>query len=185
MGAPHNKERYGELWQQHRIDICLVELEQIKSWVTLSGGWAWHFMSPQDHVELKHAHDHKDIDLFVEPELVATVISVIKLRGFERVWTKYDKHESEEDFRRYERIVEEDSQQPVRVTIDFFVARDIPAREIDGWTIVEPEYLLGLYGNIHSSDKCFAVQAAKKLLEDGVDPVGRNELCEIPEMDRE
>ena len=81
MGNPHNRERYGETWPQHKIDASLVELEEIRDWITISGGWAWHFMSPQGHVELKHAHDHKDIDVFVEPENVALVALSATLPG--------------------------------------------------------------------------------------------------------
>lgn len=179
MAAPHNPSRYGETWPQHRIDACLAEMEAVRPWVILSGGWAWHFMSPPGHTELKHAHDHKDIDLFVPPGDVATVVSTLKHRGFEKVWTKYDRIPSDEDFRRYEKVVEVEGARPVRVTIDFFVC-EVPHREIDGWQVVEPDLLLSLYSNIHSSDKCFAVQAASRLLKQGIDPVGRTELVEIP-----
>ncbi len=180
MSTPHNKNRYGELWSQHRIDVCLAELEAVKPYVIISGGWAWHFMSPVGHTEYKHAHDHKDIDLFVQPTNVPMVVAILKSRGFEKVWTKYDKLPSEEDFRRYAKYVEEDDHPPVKITIDFFVRNDVPYREIEGWQIIEPKFLLGLYSSIHSSDKCFAVQAAVRLLEQGIDPVGRTELVEIP-----
>ena len=180
MAAPHNPKRYGETWPQERIDASLAELAEIRERVTLSGGWAWHFLSPPGHQELKHAHDHKDIDVFVEPENVALVVGTLKDRGFGKVGTKYDRFPSAEDFRRYEKLVEPVGRPPFRITIDFFVRRDVPQRKIDGWSIVEPEYLLTLYSNIHSSDKCFAVQTAVKLLAAGIDPQGRPELVEIP-----
>jgi hypothetical protein len=180
MGAPHNRARYGEVWPQHRIDACLIELEHIKQWVTLSGGWAWHFMSPKGHTELKHAHDHKDIDVFVAPADVAAVVATLQDRGFNKSWTRYDRLPSAEQFRRYEKTVEPPDCKPIRITIDFFVRADVPQREIDGWRVVEPNFLLSLYSNIHSSDKCFAVQAAIKLLERGIDPAGRPELVQIP-----
>ncbi|MHC4181319.1 MAG: hypothetical protein ACYSWU_27800 [Planctomycetota bacterium] len=137
-------------------------------------------MSPRGHAELKHAHDHKDIDVFVAPQDVAVVVATLKDRGFQKVWTKYDRLPSDEDFRRYEKTVEVDVARPVRVTIDFFVRDDVPHRKIDGWKVVEPRFLLSLYSNIHSSDNCFAVQAAAKLVENGTDPVGREELVQIP-----
>ncbi len=180
MGAAHNKNRYGELWPQQRIDACLEELHKIKDMVILSGGWAWHFMSPKGHAELKHAHDHKDIDIFVRPSSVAAVVTTLKDNGFEKVWTKYDKLDSDEDFRRYEKVVA-DEKRPIRITIDFFVSDEIPTRTVDGWEVVEPQHLLSLYRNIHSSDKCFAVQASVKLIAQGIDPVGREELIAIPE----
>ena len=68
---------------------------------------------------------------------------------------------------------------PFRITIDFFV-KGVPSREIDGWRVVRPETLLTFYGNIHSSGSCFAVKAASRLLEQGIDPVGREELTQIP-----
>jgi hypothetical protein len=179
MGAPHNPVRYGETWPQHRIDACLAEIAAIRPWVILSGGWAWHFMSPKGHVELKHAHDHKDIDLFVHPNDVASVMAVLQDRGFSKVWTRYDRLPSDESFRRYEKSVES-AGKPVRVTIDFFVRPDVPHREIDGWRVVEPRFLLSLYSSIHSSDKCFAVRAAAELMEHGHDPVGREELMQPP-----
>ena len=180
MSTPHNKKRYGELWPQHRIDVCLQELEVIKPFVTLSGGWAWHFMSPVGHKEYKHAHDHKDIDLFVHPSNVATVVSLLKSRDFAKAWTKYDKLPSAEDFRRYEKRVEMEGQSSVRITIDFFVRDDVPSRDINGWQVTDPSFLLTLYRKIHSSDKCFAVKAAIQLLDQGIDPVGRSELVAIP-----
>lgn len=181
MAAPHNKNRYGELWPDYRIDYPLQELDILRDQIILSGGWAWHFMSPLGHKEYKHAHDHKDIDIFVLPENVAGVVATLKSRRFEKVWTKYDRHDSDEDFRRYEKHVDLDSDRALRITIDFFVDADIPYREVRGWNVVEPEHLLSLYSNIHSSDKCFAVQAALKLLEQGIDPVDREELVEIPD----
>ena len=109
---------------------------------TVSGGWAWHFMSPP-HRELKHAHDHKDIDLFVKPEAVATLVALLRQRGFEKVWTKYDRLPSTEDFRRYERRVEAGGvAMSVKVTIDLFV-RDVPFVEAQGVRVVQPLFLLG------------------------------------------
>ncbi|MDH5674317.1 MAG: hypothetical protein OEZ06_19485 [Myxococcales bacterium] len=183
MGDRHNPQRYGETWPQARVDLCLDELEALRDHVVVSGGRAWHFMSPPGHLELKHAHDHKDIDLFVAPEDVATVVGVLKARGFAKVWTRYDKLPSDEDFRRYEKTVTA-AEAAVRITIDFFVRAKVPARELHGYRVVEPSYLLGLYSNIHSSDKCFAVQAAVKLLATGIDPVGRPELVAIPAQTR-
>jgi len=176
VAAPHNKKRYGEQWPQWRIE-ALAELEPIKPWVIFSGGWAWHFMSPQGHDELKHAHDHKDFDVFVPPEKVAIVLVVLNENGFATVPTRYGP--GKDDFRRYEKLIDVGDTQK-RVTIDLFV-REVSFRQHkDGWLYVEPEYLLTLYSDIHSSDNCFAVVAAKKLIDKGIDPEGRKELVEIP-----
>lgn len=179
MSDPHNKQRYGEVWPEYRISYGLAVLEAIKNVVVISGGWAWHFMSPP-HVELKHAHDHKDIDLFVHPHEVTLAISKLKEAGFEKVWTRYDKLPSDEDFRRYEKTVNLPEGKTHRITVDFFV-RNVPFIVCrGGFRVVEPKTLLSFYSNIHSSDKCFAVQAATRLLEAGIDPVGRPELITIP-----
>jgi hypothetical protein len=175
MGAPHRTDRYGETWPQYRIDACLRELESLKGLVILSGGWAWHFMSPSGHPEYKHAHDHKDVDVFVPKKMVATVIGILAGQGFEKVRTQYDGLPNNADFRRFEKTVDDGMNPSFRITIDFFV-RDAPSREARGWQVTEPQFLLEQYGKIHTSSECFAVQAARKLLAQGIDPVGRSEL---------
>ncbi len=47
--------------------------------------------------------------------------------------------------------------------------------------MIEPEVLLSFYSNIHSSDKCFAVQAAVRLLAENIDPHGHPDLVKIPD----
>jgi len=42
----HNPARYGEIYEPQHIKNQIEELEKIKPWIILSGGWAWHFMSP-------------------------------------------------------------------------------------------------------------------------------------------
>ena len=180
MGAPHNKKRYGELWPSYRIQHAIAAIEPLRDFIILSGGWAWHFLSPIGHIEYKHAHDHKDIDLFVAPEHVAQVMYILQEQDFIKVWTRYDNLPSEENFRRYEKLIDISNEKSVRITIDFFVKADIPTRKVKGWMIVEPSYLLGLYSNIHSSDKCWAVQAAIKLLDQNIDPLDKEELVTIP-----
>ena len=179
MGTPHNTKRYGETWTQERIDAYLKELMPLKEHVILSGGWAWHFMSPEGHVELKHAHDHKDVDIYVLPNDVWTVMGLLQGAGFRKVKTKYDKLTGNYDFRRYEKILPL-GDKSMRVTIDFFVAEVPHITARDDWRVVEPEHLLSLYSEVHSSDNCFAVQAAIKLVEKGESPVGRPELVAIP-----
>ncbi len=179
MGAPHNKKRYGELWPDYRIKPALIELNFLREFVVISGGWAWHFLSPEGHQEFKHAHDHKDIDLFIAPQNIAEVMCILQERGFKKVWTRYDHLPSDEQFRRYEKT-EEHAGKLFRITIDFFVHKGVPQRTVKGWTIVDPTFLLGLYSNIHSSDKCWAVQAALHLLKHDIDPLDREELVTMP-----
>jgi len=190
MADEHNPDRYGETWAQHKIDAYIPVLESIKPFVVLSGGWAWHFLSPVGHVEYKHAHDHSDLDIMVPKANVGTVVGMLKGLGFEKVTTKYDRLPSAEDFRRYEKVVtryncgdrgwgdepydcldcptcREDS---FRLTIDFFV-NDVPHLQCPGgWLVVRPDELVGFYSTIHSSSSCWAVVAAKKLLDAGATP---------------
>lgn len=181
MGAPHNTKRYGELWPEYRIQYGLEILKKLKHKVIISGGWAWHFMSENGHTEYKHAHDHKDIDIFVTKENVAEVVMLLHQEGFSKVWTRYDHLPSAENFRRYEKTVETETGRPFRITIDFFERDDLETIEANGFTVPEPQVLLSFYRNIHSSDKCWAVMAAKRLLDKNVDPVGHPELSKIPE----
>lgn len=172
MADPHNKSRYGETWNQEVIDLYLEKLNYIKEYAIFSGGWAWHFMSPVNHKELKHAHDHKDVDIFVNPNDVATVINILKDIGFKKVHTRFPAGEA--DFRRYELYINDK-----KLIIDFFVG-DVPFVYSNGFKVVEPNYLLSLYKSIHSSDNCFAVKAAYNLIKQGIAPFNKNELVEIP-----
>jgi len=137
-------------------------------------------MSVLNHKEYKHAHDHKDIDIFVHPKNIASVMQILLEEGFEKVWTRYDHIPSPEKFRRYEKTDWLDNGKQVRITIDFFVSKTIETNTIDNWTIVEPKTLLSYYSNIHSSDKCWAVKSALKLIDKGENPIGNELLSKIP-----
>ncbi|PWN61345.1 hypothetical protein [Chryseobacterium oncorhynchi] len=180
MGAPHNIKRYGEVWPEFRIRFGLEILNKLKDKVIISGGGAWHFMSETGHTEYKHAHDHKDIDVFVMKENVAEVVMILQQEGFQKVWTRYDHLPSEENFRRYEKTVEWENDKFNRITIDFFEKDNLETVIANGFTVVEPGVLLSFYRNIHSSDKCWAVMAVKDLIQKGIDPVGHSLLSKIP-----
>lgn len=178
MGAPHNKERYGETWPQERLDAALWIISRVKSRIVLSGGWAWHFMSPEGHEEYKHAHDHKDVDMFVNPVDAGWVIVSLLGFDFRRASTRYDT--AKKDFQRYEKTICVDGGKPFKITLDVFL-KSVPFRVVrDQWRVVAPKYLLDLYDSVHTSGECFAVTAAKKLIADGVDPVGNELLVKIP-----
>ena len=57
---------------------------------------------------------------------------------------------------------------------------EVPSVDItDDIKVVEPKKLLTYYKKkVHSTDDCTAVQAARKLIEEGIDPIGRKELCQ-------
>ena len=151
---PRNPARAEELWNEARIADQLAEIRRVRTLAVLSGGWAWHFLSPPDE-ELKVLHDHSDIDLFVQPTDVSTFLVLVESRGFERVKTKYDTNE----FSRHVKHCEAG-----KVVIDAFVGQPPAVTARDGYRVVEPAHLLGLYDTTHQNDGCRAVVAARKLL---------------------
>ena len=180
MTQEHNEKRYGELWPDYQIELGLDILIKLKQWIVISGGWAWHFMSEDNHTEYKHAHDHKDIDIFVHPKNVAQVMHILIEEGFHKTWTRYDHLPSNENFRRYEKINWLHIGREVRTTIDFFESSTLKTQNINGWQVVAPEMLLSFYSNIHSSNNCWAVKSAVKLVAEGKNPVGNPLLSKIP-----
>jgi hypothetical protein len=174
MGDKLDPNRFGELWNPLRLQVIERELLAIQPYVVLSGGWAWHFLTPPGHVEYKHAHDHKDADVFVAPPLVAPLMALLAARGYERTWARFDRLPSDVDFNRYTRVVDDHSE-PVKVMLDLFVA-DVPHVEASGFRVVEPSFLLSQYGVRHSSDQCFAVRIARELVARGEDVAGHPEL---------
>ncbi len=163
-------------WKREKLEAQLAVVSALHDFVVVSGGLAWHLMSPP-HVEDKHIHDHSDVDLFVVPARSGELFARVKEMGFNRWWTKYD--DKTRDFYRYGRTIDYKGKR-VKVELDLFI-RDVPFRELNGLKVVEPVYLLSLYKSIHSSSNCVAVKAARVLLGNGVDPVGRPELVTIPD----
>ena len=177
MAAPHNPNRIGEEWNPIHIKTMLVEIEAIREYVKLSGGWAWHLMSEPGHPELKHAHDHKDADLFVEPTRFGELVALLKTRGFEKTWTRFDGTPGSETFYRYSKFVEADGER-VKIIFDLF-AESVPFVLAQGYRVVEPNYLLSLYGHKHSSDLCFSVQIARRLIAEGQNPAGHPAMSDF------
>lgn len=175
-----------ELWDTTRISAMLNELTRLKDLVTISGGYAWHLMSPP-HEERRSFHDHKDIDLFVAPSVLPALRALLNDRDwqedeqpYERQWTKYDG--KSKDFSRHTAYIRSDvpGGELIKIMIDLFV-REIPAIQVSDsrgiiYNVVDPVHLLPLYEHSHSSKDCVAVQAALKLVAKGISPVGRPEL---------
>lgn len=180
MGSEHNPARTGEMWNATRTAIILEEIKAMRNYVVVSGGWAWHFMTPQEHLELKHAHDHRDADLFVAPKDVASLLALLKNRGYEKTWTRFDGIPSPQAFSRYAKHVQS-HEEPVKVMLDLFVG-EVPFVETQGFRVVEPKYLLSLYGVVHGSDQCFSVRIARRLIAQGFNPVGRPEMADYSEF---
>jgi hypothetical protein len=180
MSTPHNPGRAGELWNETRLAVLLEEITAMRELVVLSGGWAWHFMTPAGHKELKHAHDHKDVDVFVAPANVGKLVALLKQRGYQKTWTRFDRLRSSQDFTRYTKAVERNGE-AVKVMLDVFVG-EVPSVEARGFRVVSPKFLLSLYGSKHGSGQCFAVRIASRLLAQGIDPVGRAEMGEYGEV---
>lgn len=171
MGDPRNPKRADEPWNLERLRISETELRALAPCVTLSGGWAWHFMAPP-HEELKVFHDHKDVDLFVEPERFPELVQRLTERGFHRTWSRFDATSTH--FYRYAKYTGD-----AKVILDVFV-RHVPSVRVGEVSVVEPATLLTFYGDIHSTDDCVSVLAARQLLARGVSPIGRPELVTRP-----
>ena len=166
-------------WKQEKLQAQLIAVESIKDYVVVSGGLAWHLMSPP-HVENKTVHDHSDVDLFVFPEHAQTVFGILKSRGFVRLWTKYDG--LDKNFIRFgltSEIPTADPKTPkrVKVLLDLFIEK-VPYRAVGGFNVITPEALLPMYETKHASKECVAVKAATILVARGIDPLGRPELIE-------
>ena len=186
MADLHNPERYGECWQQYKIDAYAADMEHLKPFVVFSGGWAWHLLSPRPHPERKHAHDHKDVVIHCPKKNVGTALGMLFSMGYKKVPTKYDRHQTPGEFRRYEKVVNDGEHPPFRLTVVFFVGNYPILATKDGWNVVRPDVLLSFYGNIHSSDKAWAVIAATKLRENGeglANLSGRGDLLACPTLD--
>ena len=71
---------------------------------------------------------------------------------------------------RYVKVVEGKGQ-PIKVIFDLFVEKVPMAETAGGVRIVEPLYLMGLYGVKHSSEGCFSLQIARNLVAAGESPI--------------
>lgn len=168
MGAPHNKDRYGETWPDMSIFILKQELEKVKDFVVVSGGWVWHLITPV-HSDYKHAHDLKDIDVYVKGDVVWEFVALLKEIGYEREHTKYD---NLSPFYRYVRFVNNK-----KVIFDVFVG-DVPFVEVGGFKVVDPAHLVTLYHSIHGSGQCFSVALAREILAAGENPVNHPKMAD-------
>ena len=194
MGDPPNPARADEQWDPYRVGVLAREIDSIRAYGVISGGWAWHLMSPP-HRERKHLHDHRDVDMFVFPASFSTLVVDLKQRGYTRAWTRFD--DPSREFIRYERHVADAcprcfvgaiSGEPascascggrwpispctnVKVILDLFV-QEVEHIEIDEYRVVEPRTLLGFYGHKHGSDQCVAVQGARALVAAGLPVIG-------------
>lgn len=71
---------------------------------------------------------------------------------------------------------------PIKVILDVFTG-EVPSVETSlGVRVVEPRHLLSLYGVKHSSEQCFAVQIARRLIAAGISPMGRQEMADYSEF---
>lgn len=161
MGDPRNPTRVDEKWDAHRLSVMDLEIRSYLCEVgVLSGGWAWHYMSPP-HEEFKLLHDHKDIDLFIRPDIAGTIIAGLKANGYESIWTQYDDPSGQ-----FQRVVQHID--GVKIIIDLFV-EEVPYILLsDNIRVVEPIKLLSYYSlKKHTTDDCVAVIAARRLLKEG------------------
>lgn len=156
-------------WKQEKLMEQLDVVQQMGNLVVVSGGLAWHIMSPP-HVESKIVHDHSDIDLFALPPDSQEVFARLKEMEFNRYWTKY----ATKNFYRYGKTAQR-GEKRVKILIDLFIGW-VPFIYVRGYRVVDPEFLLSLYETTHSSKNCTAVRAASILVRRGISPVDRMEL---------
>lgn len=161
-------------WKWEKLEAQLEVVRAIKDYAVVSGGLAWHLMSPV-HVENKRVHDHSDVDLFIIPEHFSAAIAILKSLDFHRWYTKYDRITP--NFYRYGKTTTWTNGKRVKTELDLFV-RQVPYREIGDFKVITVEALLPMYQECHSSSGCTAVIAAKWLVKRGIDPLGRKELVE-------
>jgi hypothetical protein len=162
-------------WKQEKLMEQLKVVKELGDLVVISGGLAWHIMSPE-HIEAKIHHDHSDIDLFAVPEHSAEVLDRLKTMGFNRYYTKYA---ATPNFYRYGKTAQHHGTgKRVKILIDLYIER-VPFMVFNGYQIVDMNHLLGLYETTHSSKNCTAVKAAKELIKKGINPIGRYELVGI------
>jgi hypothetical protein len=179
MGDPRNPARRYETWDSDKVSIMEQQIRDLVlgQAVAVSGGWAWHFMSPE-HTEYKLLHDHKDVDILADPEYVGEFVEKLQSKDYEKVWTKYDRLSSGR-FYRYEKHVFK-NEQYIKVQIDLFLEK-VPYIIAAGNRVVEPTTLLGFYDKKqHTTDDCVAVKAARELVKKGISPLGHPELIKFP-----
>lgn len=196
MGAPHNKNRYGEKWDEIHTAIMALELSHLQNSLTddvvISGGWAWCAMTPE-HVDYKHAHDLKDIDLFVKPDFLGEFVERIRTLEYVRERTKYDRLSP---FYRYTKMVRQgiacglDYSFPLedkKIILDVFV-QEIPSVVVpQGYRIVEPSTLASFYGMhnpdslLHGSGQCWSLARYRKLEALGQSPIDNPAMADFSE----
>lgn len=160
---------WSEVWNSERLAVIGDELLALQPYVVLSGGWAWHYLTPPGHVEYKHAHDHKDVELFVAPRNVGPLLALLLSRGYRRAWTRFERLPSDVDFLRYTKTTGSFTLprrgEPMKVMVDLFIA-DVPSVESGGFRVLEPHFLLAQYGVRDHCDAClcFAVRIARELV---------------------
>jgi len=192
MGAPHNKSRYGEKWDDLHVAVLQLQLgwilKEAGDNVVVSGGWAWCLMSP-DHVEYKHAHDLKDIDLFVKPTFLGEFVTWLELLNYSRERTKYD---GLSPFYRYATMLQGGIGCSVsgavplddkKIILDVFV-QEVPSVVVpQGYRVVEPSMLASFYGKhnpdslLHGSGQCWSLNIAKRIMDNGDSPIDNREMA--------
>ncbi|GGA27292.1 hypothetical protein [Okeania sp. KiyG1] len=77
-------------------------------------------MTPENHTEFKHPHDHKDVDIFVKLDNFGELISQFKQQEYEKNWTRFDCLPGSNTFSRYTKFVPL-AGETVKVMLDIFV----------------------------------------------------------------
>lgn len=191
MSAPLPIPHYVEpdRWDASRLAVFEQELRDLSEAlpVVVSGGWAWHLMTPAGHVEYRHAHDHRDLDLFLDPRFRDDAMNTLRRMGYIQSWTRFDSSaltssvgSSPRPFSRHVKDALRDDRY-YKVTVDLFL-EPIAVREIQApWgrsiRVVPPARLLELADSQSPAAACLSARIARDLLARGLDPVGHPEMA--------
>lgn len=166
---------FSQRWNPLRLQVIEQELVAFQPYVVLSGGWAWHFLTPAGHTEYVEAHDHEDADVVVLPQQVAPLMVLLTARGYERTQSLGVGSESDIDMNRYERVVRHHAE-PVKVTLEMMVA-DVPHVEAGGFRVIEPSLLL-THAPPYGSRACLSARIARELVARGETVAGHPAMAE-------
>lgn len=166
---------FGQRWNPVRLRVIEQELVAFQPYVVLSGGWAWHFLTPPGHTEYVAAHDHEDADVVVLPQQVAPLMVLLTARGYERAQKGCVDPDSDIDLNRYTRVVNHHAE-PVKVVLGIMVA-DVPHVEAGGFRVIEPSLLLA-DASRHGSRACLSARIARDLVARGEKVAGHPAMAD-------
>lgn len=141
-----------ETWDPLLLAAYLNLLQELKAFVVIGGGWAWHFLSPKGHIEYKNLHDHQELDILAPPRTIETAHTALQRSGFKATTLG----PLDRQYRNQESFL---------LVVNFRV-QDAPVVQCPGgWLVLPPDQLLARYGR-----QGLAARAASEFLASGKKP---------------